>query len=187
MAGGVSAEPDAELVTKALAGKQSAYFALMLRHREAVFKLARSHTGDESEALDVTQECFVAAFAALYRYDAERPFRTWLLRIALNKCRDWGRRRKVRRFFTFARPLDEAMHVAETAQDAEQALASRDEVERIRREIANLPAQLKEPLILCALEGLSQDEAATALGVSRKAIEMRVYRARKKLAEALEG
>lgn len=180
-------DEDAALVAQALAGRQAAFSALLARHRDPVFRLARHHTGDDSEALDVTQECFVSAFASLASYDPARPLRAWLLRIALNKCRDWGRRRVVRRLFAFARPLDEATDVADLAPDPEQALGSAREIIRISGAIAALPTQLKEPLILCAIDGLAQDEAAAVLGVSRKAVETRIYRARQKLSEALEG
>ena len=178
---------DAELVEQALGGRQAGYAGLMARHREAVFRLARHHLGHEGDALDVTQECFISAFMALRRYDPARPFRSWLLRIALNKCHDWARRRRVRQFFTFARPLDSALDVADAGPDPESALASVGEVARIRAAIAALPATLKDPLILCAIEGLSQDEAAVLLGTSRKAVETRIYRARQKLSDVLKG
>ncbi|PKB19044.1 RNA polymerase sigma-70 factor (ECF subfamily) [Novosphingobium kunmingense] len=184
---GVVQDDDAALVAQALAGRQAAFSALLARHRDPVFRLARHHTGNDSEALDVTQECFVSAFANLARYDPARPLRAWLLRIALNKCRDWWRKRAVRRLFAFARPLEEAAEVADLAPDPEQALSAARETARIRRALAALPAQLKEPLILCAIEGLAQGEAALMLGISRKAVETRIYRARQKLSETLEG
>jgi len=83
MAGGDEAD-DAALVAQALAGRQMAFTTLMARHREAVYRLARNHVGGEADALDVTQETFIAAFAALGRFDTARPLRGWLLRIALN-------------------------------------------------------------------------------------------------------
>lgn len=178
---------DAELVAAALDGQQSAYAALLARYQQSAFRLARHHLGDEAEAMDVTQECFIAAFAALKRYDPDRPFKAWLLRIALNKCRDWGRRRKVRNFFLLAQPLTSALEVADIAQGPEDALASAQEVELLRQAVAALPAALKDPLILCTLEGLSQQDAAAMLGISRKAVEVRIYRARQKLAQVLEG
>lgn len=178
---------DSELVALALAGKQAGFSRLLERYRDPVFRLVRHHLGDDAEALDITQESFIAAFAALRRYDPARPFKSWILRIALNKCRDWGRRRKVRQFFTWARPLEDAYDVADSAQDPEAALASTNEVARIRTALANLPASLKDPLILCTMEGHSQDEAAALLGISRKAVEVRIYRARQKLSELLEG
>jgi RNA polymerase sigma factor CnrH len=187
MAGQDDLAADARLTIAALVGDQAAYAGLMRRHREAVFRLARLHSGDESEALDLTQEAFIAAFAALRRFDPERPFRAWILRITLNKCRDWGRRRTVRRLLTFAAPIDEAAMVADPAPDPETALQSAAAIAHIQRAIQALPVNLKEPLILCSIEGMGQDEAAALLGVSRKSIETRIYRARQKLSALLEG
>jgi len=178
---------DASAAVAALAGRQSGFDTLMKRHREAVFRFVRGLTGNESDALDITQECFVAAFLALGRYDRTRPFRAWILRIARNKCHDWARRRTVRRFFSFAVPLDDASDIADPEENPEEALSSRRGVERIHEAIASLPASLKEPLLLCSLEDMTQDEAAEVLGISRKAVETRIYRARQKLSHLLEG
>lgn len=173
------------LVTRALAGDQGAYGGLLRRHRDAVYRLARGHVGDADEALDITQESFIAAFAALERYDTARPFRAWIAGITLNKCRDWGRRRAVRRFFTGARPIDQALHIRDESATPEEALQSSREIERINRAVAALPAALKDPLLLCAMEGMSHAEAAQILGVTPKAVETRLYRARMKLDDVL--
>ena len=61
------------------------------------------------------------------------------------------------------------------------------QLERIWQAIAELPRSLKEPLILRTIEGLSQSEAAAVLRISEKAVETRVYRARRKLASFREG
>lgn len=178
---------DAELAGLALAGQQDAYGELMRRHRDGVYRLARGHAGDATEALDITQETFISAFAALARYDGARPFRLWIARIAINKCHDWARRRAVRRFFTFARPMEEAAIVADNALTPEEAVQSQRELARIHAAIAALPANLKDVLLLRTIEGMSQAEAAQTLGLSEKAVETRLYRARQKLAEFLRG
>lgn len=172
---------DGELAALALTGRQAAFGELMRRYREPVFRLVRSHVGDADEALDVVQETFVAAFASIGRYHGNRPFRHWINRIALNKCRDWGRRRAVRRMFRFALPLDAASELVDTAVAGEAAFDDARALARVARAIAALPATLKEPLILTAVDGLSQAEAATVLGISEKAVEVRIYRARKAL------
>ncbi len=172
---------DGELTALALAGHQSAYGELIRRYRDPVFRLVRGHVGDPDEALDVVQETFVAAFASVGRYDGSRPFRHWINRIALNKCRDWGRRRAVRRLFRFALPLDAASEIVDTAVTGEAAIDDARALARVTKAIASLPANLKEPLILTAVNGLSQAEAAAVLGISEKAVEVRIYRARKAL------
>lgn len=175
---------DGELAALTLAGRQTAFADLMRRHREPIFRLIRGYVGNTEDALDLVQECFTSAYAHLDRYDQARPLRAWLSRIAINKCRDWARRRTVRRLLLAAGSFSKAeAEVADPMPAAADALADRQELELLWTAIADLPATLKEPLILRTIEGLSQAETAEVLGISEKAVETRLYRARNKLAE----
>jgi RNA polymerase sigma factor (sigma-70 family) len=183
----LSGASDGELVSLQLGGREAAARELLKRHREPVYRLVQSLIGDPTEALDVTQETFIAAFAALARFDKDRPFRVWLSRIAINKSRDWARRRAVRKFFTFAAPLEAADAVATQDVAADILLSDRQELTRVRAAIAALPTALKETLLLRTVEGLSEEETALALSISRKAVETRLYRARQTLTAALQA
>lgn len=176
---------DGELAALALGGKQSAYTSLLARYRDPVFRLVRATIGDTDAAVDVTQEAFVSAFAALKNYDSQRPFKTWISRIAINKCRDWARRRAVRRFFTFALPIEAAVTIAGDTISADQQISDRAELDRVQSAIATLPQAIREPLVLRTIEGMSQAETAQVLGISEKAVETRLYRARGRLTELL--
>ncbi len=176
---------DGELTALALGGQERAYREFLRRYREPVYRLIRGTIRDSEEALDVTQESFVAGFAALKRYDCERPFKLWISRIAINKCRDWARRRAVRSFFTRAQPIEEAFDLASDGASPETEAGDRAELRRASAAIGQLPANLREALILRAIEGMSQAEAAEALGVTEKTVETRLYRARSKLTELL--
>ena len=172
---------DRELAALAKVGRQDAYREFLARYKAPVFRLIYRNIGDSDEAMDLTQESFVAGFAALDRYDGDRPFRVWIARIALNKCRDWARRRKVRSFFARALPLDSAHDVASDGPAPDAEAAGRAEMARVRAAMAQLPAKLREVLVLRGLEELSQVEAADMLQVSEKTIETRLYRARARL------
>ena len=176
---------DGELAALALSGTQMAYRELTERHREAVYRLVRSAMGDADEALDVTQETLIAAFGALDRYDPERPFRAWIARIALNKSRDWGRKRAVRRLFTLGMPDHATQTVPDEAVRSDRTAEDRQALARVSAAIAKLPARLKESLLLRTIEGMSQAETARTLGVSEKTVETRLYRARQKLNDML--
>lgn len=177
---------EAELATLSIAGRQAAFGEIMRRHRQPIFRMVRVCCGDPDEALDLLQETFVAAHQAMPRYDGDRSMRACLSTIALNKCRDWGRKRTVRRFLTFAGPIGlEAEAVVDDQVAADDATGDRQELDRVTRAIARLPHQLKEPLVLRTIEGLSQVETAAVLSISEKAVETRVYRARGKLFELL--
>ena len=176
---------DGELVALARASVPAAYRALTERHRESIYRLVRSAIGDADEALDVTQEALIAAFGALDRYDATRPFRAWIARIALNKARDWGRRRAVRRLFSFGMPDHDGHMVPDDAVGADRAAEHREALARVSSAIVGLPAKLKEALLLRTVEGMTQSEVASLLGLTEKTVETRLYRARQKLCEAL--
>lgn len=178
------ARDDAALAAAVIAGDSRAFTELMRRHKEAVYRFIRRYVGDADEAYDLLQETFAAAWSALPAFDSARPMRAWLRRIALNKCRDWSRRRFVRRFFFTAAPINNSANViaaADSDADPEQERRLAD----LDRQIASLPAGLKEPLLLTQFEGLSHKDAALILNISPKAVEMRIYRARAQLAAAL--
>ena len=172
---------DGELVALAIGGRQQAFAEIMQRHRAPIYRLIRGHVGDPDTALDLVQETFVSAFNALPRYDRSRALKAWLSRIAINKCRDWARRRAVRRLLLLDAAVEEVARVADPAPALDRSAADRQELERLWATIAKLPRQLREPLLLRTVEGLSQAETAEVLGISEKAVEMRLYRARGKL------
>lgn len=179
---------DGELATLSIAGRQAAFAEIVRRYRQPVFRLARTFTGEPDEALDLVQETFVAAHQAMPRYDTQRTMKAWLSTITINKCRDWARRRAVRRFFSFAVPLGgQTDTVADDRVAVDNAAADRQELARVTRAIATLPLNLKEPLVLRTIEGLSQAETAEVLGISQKAVETRLYRARARLLEKLSA
>ncbi len=180
-----SQHSDGELTALALSGQERAYREFLRRYREPVYRLVRGTIRDGEEAFDVTQEVFVAAFAALKRYDRERPFKLWISRIAINKCRDWARRRAVRAFFTRAAPIDDAFDLAGDNASPETEAGDRAELKRVSAAIAELPVKLREVLILRAIEGMTQAESADALGVTEKTVETRLYRARLALTDIL--
>jgi RNA polymerase sigma-70 factor (ECF subfamily) len=178
---------DNELARRAAAGDDQAFAEIVRRHKESLYRLLRRYTGDPDDAYEAAHEAFIAAWAALGRYDASRSFGSWLRTIAINKARDRGRRALVRRVLFGTKPLEDsgAMDVAEPAPSADEDIAARQRRQKLDLAIAALPPQLKEPLLLTAFEGLSQREAGEILGVSAKTVETRLYRARKLLAERL--
>lgn len=179
-----TAPPDAELVARALQQDDAAFAALMTRHKQWVHLFIRRYLGSgNDETYDLLQETFFAAWQALPRYQPELPFGAWLRTIALNKCRDRSRRHKVRRFLLGSGDEDDAaLDMPDGAPGPEMQAHDAQQFARLEAAMRELPRSLKEPLLLTALEGLSHLEAGALLGISAKAVEMRVYRAREQLA-----
>lgn len=177
---------DGELAALSRARNHAAFAELLRRHREPIYRIILGNIGVTDEALDLVQETFISAHAALARYDPARPMRAWLSTIALNKCRDWSRRRAVRRLIAFAVPIDRATeNVAENRPGHDVVAEDRDTLARAAQAIADLPPQLREVLVLRTMEEMSQADAAATLGITPKAVETRLRRARVKLAQRL--
>ena len=91
----------------------------------------------------------------------------------------------MRRFFAFALPIEAAANIADDSFTADQQISDRAELARVQAAIATLPQAIREPLVLRTIEGMTQVEVAQILGISGKAVETRLYRARAKLIELL--
>ncbi|MGF7148418.1 RNA polymerase sigma-70 factor (ECF subfamily) [Sphingomonas zeicaulis] len=182
---GLADRSDGELAVLACGGQKAAFGALVMRHKQALHRLVARLIDDEDEAVDIVQEAFIAAHAALPRFDPARPMRAWLARIAVNKARDWRRRRIVRRLISAVLP-DDAIEIPDDVPAIDNAVGDRAELARVNTAIGRLPGNLRETLVLRAIEGLSQAEAAEALGVSEKTVETRLYRARQRLKADLD-
>jgi RNA polymerase sigma factor CnrH len=177
---------DAELARQTLEGNDAAFTRLTGRHKKWLYRFVRRYVGNDSDAFDVLQESLISAWSSLERYDPARPFHAWLRQIALNKCRDRGRREKVRSIIRRLSSDPEQFAARARWANPEAVATSREALDRLDSAIASLPLRLREPLILTVFESLSHREAAEALGVSEKAVETRVYRAKQGLSRVLE-
>ncbi len=177
---------DGELVTLALNGVEPAFSWLVERHSRHLRMLVARRLRDPQDILDVIQETQLAIWRALHSYDIGRPFEAWLTSIAVNKCRDWARHRCLE-LSLHARLEEEACSDGQILEErsAESLAAGEESVRDLERALASLPQRLREPLILTALLELSQDAVARELRATRKAVEMRVRRARQRLRQVL--
>jgi RNA polymerase sigma factor (sigma-70 family) len=174
-------DSDGALAACALQGDDAAFALLVTRHKGWAYQFVRRYVGNSADAYDVLQDTFFSAWRALSRYEQDRPFEFWLRRIALNKCRDRNRRETVRRLIGARGAGDESDEIQDPAPGPSALTEGDQEWRLLESHIAKLPRSLMEPLLLTALEGLSQEEAGKLLGISAKAIETKVYRARMRL------
>ena len=175
---------DQELIEKLKSGENPALNELMARYKHRLFAFIRRYVGDEDLAYDLVQETFTKLYFSVATYKPEYKFSTWLFQIALNLCRDHGRKKKLVQFFSID-DEDSGFNFADAAPDPEAIAQSNQAVRHINQSVESLPHKLKTALILFALEDRTQDECAELLGVTAKTVETRVYRARKLLEEKI--
>jgi RNA polymerase sigma-70 factor (ECF subfamily) len=175
-------DTDEQIAAAAKGGQRDAFEVLVRRHKAGIYRFVRRYVGQGDDAYDILQNCFVSAWTGLGGYDPGRPFLPWLRVIALNKCRDFARRQKVRRLILKAFAAEtQAREIAALSEQRNEFDAEAERLNRLDKAIARLPAFYKEPLLLTTVSGLSHIEAAEELNTTPKAIEMRLYRARKRI------
>lgn len=174
---------DERLAISARAGELADFDALVGRHTARVYAFCLRATGSASEAEDLAQATFVAAYESLGNYNASRPFTPWLFGIAANQCRMWHRRR--------GRTPEMSGQALETAEDPlptpESAYEQAESAATIRRVLGGMPGTYRDAVALRCLEGMSTREIAEALGLSLEAAAKRLARGMRMVRERLEG
>ena len=181
---------------RAAQGDEHAYSVLIERYQGPVHGFIFRSVDEDETAKDLTQEAFVKAWFALERVQERARFSTWLFQIAANLCRDHAKSKATRN----ARVTNPIFRVREDGHTEERDFPHpgmapdnqaqmNETMKALDREIAALPIELREAFILGAIDQLPHKEIASILGISPKAVEVRVYRARKILTErlAIEG
>ena len=174
--------PDAVLILEARQGNEAAWVQLMRLHQKSIFRLAYLMLGDAAEADDVAQDCFIRAYKKLDQFDAERPFRPWLLQICKNLARNkqrslsryWG---AVQRFFqahpdahVVALPIDQAA-----------------EAQLLWQAVQQLRPVAQEIIYLRFFLEMSEAETAVSLDIAPGTVKSRTHRALNQLREVIEA
>ena len=164
---------DADLVSRAQAGRLDAFEELVRRHRLAAYRVALRMLGDESDAEDATQDAFVQAWRNLGGFRSDAAFSTWMYRIVTNRCLNMLRARRR----TEPLPADREAPASRPDRIAE----ARWQLDDLKRAIERLTPGQRAPLILRELQGCSYEEIAEILELSIPAVKSRLHRARLEL------
>lgn len=181
---------DTQDMARLAAGHDAALNELMERHGEKLFHYLIRCLQDEEEAADLAQETFVRVYQHRAKFDTGQKFSTWLYTIASNLVRDRYRWR--------ARHPQVSLNAEDKETGTElgarlvhpdvtprESLESTERVTVIQKAVAALPEELRAPLLLAEYEDKPQAEIAQILSCSVKAVETRIYRARRQLRTAL--
>jgi len=181
-----SDELDRQDMRRLVSGQEAALDDLMNRHGRRLFNYLTRHLGNEAEAKDCVQEAFVRVYVHRAKFQPSASFLTWLYTIAMNCARNMKRARRHEICLDDESAQSDLVNSApDSAANASEQLQLREQTEEIRRAVLALPEELRAPLVLFEFESLSQSEIAQILGCTRKAVEVRIYRARQILRKAL--
>lgn len=173
------------IINRCLEGDQGAYTALYERYAQGVYRLCYSLVLDEQDAEDVAQESFVYAFKNLARFDPDKAaFKTWLYTIAVSRCRNTYRRKTLPQVDLSA--LFRGNVQGPRSEMPEVAASYRAMQESLLAALADLPANLREAVVLRYGHGLTYREIAEVMDCPAKTAESRVRLAHSHLRRILK-
>ena len=166
-------------------GDEQAFEALVTAYERKVYNYALRSTGNEQDAMDITQEVFLRVFRSLSGFKEESSFSTWLYRITFNICIDFSRKNAKRNENSLSLDgeaadgkeleLPDERHAPETAYDRKELR------EEIAGAILRLSEQHREVLVMREISGLSYAEIAEVLELEEGTVKSRIARARENL------
>lgn len=178
-------ETDKDLWHECITGNADAFGVLFGRHADAVFRYCLTRCGSWHDAEELASITFLEAWRQRSRLRLERDsVLPWLLGVATNANRNRARAAKRHRAFLARLPHSDPRHGEHEADHAE-AIAIRLDAERSVQELLDRTAGLndgeRDVVILCLMNGIGHDEAATTLGIRTGTVKSRLHRARAKL------
>lgn len=181
------ADQDRELVSKIVQGDSTALDSIMTKYQKPLYFFVLRYVHDDDLAYDIVQETFFRIYTKANKYKPSYHFTTWMYQIALNLCRDHGRKQAFQKFYSISDSQSGEKHNAELAHNAsiEECYEKSSDISALQIEISKLPHKLKSALILFALEENSQAKCSDILKISQKSVETRVYRAKKILVQRM--
>lgn len=177
---------ESDWIRQARAGDQAAFGRLVVAYQTPVYNLAYRMLGNSTEAEDAAQEAFLRAYTHLRSYDPDRPFSSWLLSIASHYCIDRLRRRRI----TWL-PLEDEIatpcQLASSSPNPEVVVSQHEQEQLIQGMLVTLAPIDRVALTLRYWYDCSYEEIAEMLNLTVSAVKSRLHRARRALAEKLEG
>lgn len=173
---------DLALAAKTRAGDTAAFETLVRRYRNEVFALSYHFVRNREEAWDISQEVFIKAYRSIAQFRGDASFKTWLMRITANHCKDYLKKKRVNTV-----SFNEAIETGAPAYAAgpDDRLEHQELGAAIERAVDALPVKHREAFVLREYEGLSYQEMAEVMHCNIGTVMSRLHHARRKLQQAL--
>jgi RNA polymerase sigma-70 factor, ECF subfamily len=182
---------DAAVVAQVLAGDKEAFRLLVERHTRSIHSVAYRMTGSEQDAEEMLQETFLRAYKSLPSFELRSTFSTWLYRIAVNRCLDFLKAKKMTdtqqisiQYGTEEEETEIQLPASNPGPD--RLLLSVEARQKITRALALLTPAERVAFTMRHMEGKSIEEISQTLKVRGSAAKNSIFRAVQKIRKELE-
>ena len=180
-------QSDEELWPLMLAGEAQAFAAIYERRQAGIYRFALRMSGSETVAEDITQDVFLSLMRESHEFDRQRgTVKGYLYGVARNRVlRHFARKKE---FVPLVDETTDEMPVAAPLIASDNPLLEltrRETVKAVQQAILTLPPHYREVVVLCYLQEMSYEDAATVIGCPVGTVRSRLHRARASLWERL--
>lgn len=177
--------------TVAVRAEEIDFEAAAREHRSFLLKIAVASTRNPTDAEDIVQEALMRGFRGIKRFRGDCPLRIWLsrivVRVAINHHKSLGRRLKRWIFFADLEKVHDDGSIQEFEPPDKSGIFDREALMDIRKHVERLPDEFRMPLVMLAVDGLTIPEIAGILEIPEGTVKSRIFYARKRLKDALQG
>lgn len=157
---------------------------LLNTYGKDIKKLAFMYVKDWGKAEDITQEVFITCYKKIHLFRRDSSYKTWLYKIAVNKCKDELKRKD---FWQFRLADKLKHHLPKSEQTIEEQVMTKSEDQELAENVLSLPVKYREVIILFYYEELKIKEIHELTGLNIETIKTRLSRAKKMLRKMYEG
>jgi RNA polymerase sigma-70 factor (ECF subfamily) len=184
-------EKDQNLVQRVQRGDKVAFEMLFTKYQRRVSRLVARFVRSEAEVEDIVQESFIKAYRALASFRGDSAFYTWLYRIAVNTAKNHlvSASKRPISLSQFEKNDDDDFQEDIFMSDAatpESELITKQIAETVNKSMNELPADLREAIMLREIEGMSYEDIADAMGCPIGTVRSRIFRAREAISEKIK-
>lgn len=156
--------------------------SLMRTYGNDVLRTAYMYVKDIHTAEDIFQEVFIKVNANLNNFQGNSSIKTWIIRIAINTCKDYLKSAYSRRIV----PMEEFMEDSIIAEDGYKEIERQETIQSVKDAVMELPDHYKDVIMCVYFQEMSMDQAASILELPVGTIKSRLARAKEKLKEIME-
>lgn len=202
-------DADSRLVARLRAGDTQAFEQLVKQNQAPLTRMAMRYVADRETAEEVVQNTWIAVIEGIKNYEGRSSLRSWIFAILINKAKDRGVRESRHVNFSSLESAEDGYddavdpsrfhaageHAGDWAlppqpwneQTPERLLASKQALEAMSHAIDELPASLREVLVLKDIEERDSDYVCKKLNITETNLYVRLHRARERVRAAVEA
>jgi len=182
-------EEELHIIQKVTDGDTNAFEDLVIANQKNVYNLALKMTGNEEDALDISQEAFLKAYSRIGSFRGESKFSVWMYRLTYNLCIDFLRKKTPGGVISISQQDADGetydLEIPDVRELPEDSAMRRETREIIAKSIDELSPRYREIIILREISDMSYSDIAKTLGLDEGTVKSRLARARIKLSDIL--